>query len=107
MKKYDYSIFLETETEKYDFLAAVRGSGATLTAVSGCGTGYVINVDATPEEAAWIERTWYAPEIHALRPRQAWAEWKSGRLTVGQLATYQARHGLYFRPDGSHGRLPA
>lgn len=47
----NYSIYTETENEKYKILALIRGAGAVVTGVSGCGTGYYIQLDATPEQA--------------------------------------------------------
>lgn len=52
-----YSIYLETEKEKYNLIRAARQSGATVTGVSGCGPGYYIQVDATPAQVAQIEKT--------------------------------------------------
>jgi hypothetical protein len=45
-----YNIYVQTETEKYQVIADIRAAGAVLTAVSGCGTGYYIQLDATPEQ---------------------------------------------------------
>lgn len=45
-----YNIYVSTETEKYQVIADIRSAGAVLTAVSGCGTGYYIQLDATPEQ---------------------------------------------------------
>ena len=50
----NYSIYLETETEKYTFIRIARGAGATITGVSGCGPGYYIQIDATEDQAARI-----------------------------------------------------
>lgn len=47
----NYNIYLETETEKYNFMNLVRAAGARITGVSGCGTGYYIQLDATPAQA--------------------------------------------------------
>lgn len=91
-----YSVYLETETEKYYFLHAARQAGATVAGVSGCGTGYYIQIDATPDQAETINRTAYTAEMDRYTPAQAWAAWKAQRLTVGQMAIYQERHGLRF-----------
>ena len=95
-----YSVYLETETEKYDLLRAIRATGCHLTDVSGCGSGYLVSLEADDERRAILERVWYSPEIDALTPGEAWAAWKAGRLTMGQLATWQERHGGYFSPAG-------
>ena len=95
-----YSIYLSTETEKYDYIRAARAAGATLTGVSGCGPGYYLQIDATPEQIELIERIWYRAEIDAYTAPEAWEAWKAGRLTVGQLATWQERHGVYFDSYG-------
>ena len=47
----NYNITAETETQKYNIINIIREAGATLTGVSGCGTGYYIQIDATPEQA--------------------------------------------------------
>ena len=45
-----YNIYVQTETEKYEVIRDIRETGAVLTGVSGCGTGYYIQLDATPEQ---------------------------------------------------------
>ena len=52
----NYSIYLDKETEKYRMISIIREVGATLTAVSGCGTGYHISLLATPIQAENINR---------------------------------------------------
>lgn len=47
----NYNIYTTTEAEKYRILAIIRAAGAVVTGVSGCGTGYYIQLDATPEQA--------------------------------------------------------
>lgn len=47
----NYSIYLATESEKYNLINLVRAAGATVSGVSGCGTGYYIQIDATPDQA--------------------------------------------------------
>lgn len=96
----DYSIYLPTETEKYDLIAAVREAGAKLAGVSGCGTGYYIQIEAEPEQIEYINKTWYRAEIDAYTAQEAWEAWTAGRLTVGQLATWQQRHNVYFDASG-------
>lgn len=96
----NYSIYLPTETEKYDLIRAARDAGAIITGVSGCGPGYYIQIDATPEQIAFINKTWYTAEINALTAPEAWEAWKAGRLTAGQLVTWQERHGVTFSSSG-------
>ena len=47
----NYNITAETETQKYNIINIIHQAGAVLTGVSGCGTGYYIQIDATPEQA--------------------------------------------------------
>ena len=47
----NYNVYMKTENEKYNFMDAARRIGAVITAVSGCGTGYYIQLDATPQQA--------------------------------------------------------
>lgn len=47
----NYNITAETEKQKYNIINIIRQAGAILTGVSGCGTGYYIQIDATPEQA--------------------------------------------------------
>lgn len=54
----NYSVYLMTEEEKYKFIDVIRRVGAKLTAVSGCGTGYYLNLMATPRQADRINRQW-------------------------------------------------
>lgn len=100
----NYNIYLETEAEKYDFMRAVREAGAKLVGVSGCCAGYYIQIEATPGQADYINKTWYRAEIDAYTAGEAWAAWKAGRLTVCQLATWQERHGVYFDATGQEVR---
>ena len=53
-----YNIYLSTEKEKYNYIDLVRGAGAVLAAVSGCGSGYYISIQATPEQVDRINTTW-------------------------------------------------
>jgi hypothetical protein len=98
----NWNIYLATETEKYDYIAAIRAAGATLTGVSGCGPGYYIQFDATQAQADMIEKIWYTPEIHSMNAAQVWEAWKNNRVTVGQLATWQQRHGGHFDTAGNY-----
>jgi len=50
----NYNIIAGTETQKYNIINIIRQAGAVLTGVSGCGTGYYIQIDATPAQAAEI-----------------------------------------------------
>ncbi len=54
----NYSIYLGTETEKYTFMDIVHRAGAVRTAVSGCGSGYHISIQATPGQADRINSAW-------------------------------------------------
>jgi hypothetical protein len=47
----NYNIMAHTEKQKYNIINIIREAGAILTGVSGCGTGYYIQIDATPEQA--------------------------------------------------------
>lgn len=47
----NYNIIAGSESQKYNIINIIRKAGATLTAVSGCGSGYYIQLDATPEQA--------------------------------------------------------
>ena len=52
----NYNIYLATEAEKYDFLALTRILGAKITGVSGCGPGYYIQLQASPEQVHQINK---------------------------------------------------
>lgn len=54
----NYSIYLSTETEKYDFISICRNAGAKITDVAGCGPGYHICISATPIQAERINTVW-------------------------------------------------
>ena len=47
----NYNIVANTETQKYNIINVVSKAGATVTGVSGYGSGYYIQLDATPEQA--------------------------------------------------------
>ena len=53
----NYNIYTATESEKYNFITLARAAGAIITGVSGCGTGYYIQIDATPGQADEINAT--------------------------------------------------
>lgn len=95
-----YSIYLSQEWEKLELFAAVRNAGATLTGSSACGSGYYVQIDATPEQADYIDRTRYTADQDAYTPDEAWRAWKAGELTVHQMARWQERHGVYFDERG-------
>ena len=43
-----YNIVAATENEKYNIIEMIRDGGAILTGVSGYGSGYYIQLNATP-----------------------------------------------------------
>ena len=47
----NYNITAATEEQKHNIINIIRKAGAVLTAVSGYGSGYYIQIDATPEQA--------------------------------------------------------
>lgn len=96
----NYSVYLETETEKYDFIDATRRAGGIVSGVSGCGSGYYIQIHATKEQAETINKIVYTRAIHNMDAAAIWQAWKNQKITVGQLATWQERHKQYFDPDG-------
>lgn len=53
---YNYNITAATETEKYLIIDIIRSVGATLTSVSGYGSGYYIQLNATSIQAAAINK---------------------------------------------------
>lgn len=50
----NYNIYTATEAEKYRILDLVRSTGGKITGVSGCGSGYYIQIQATPAQAHTI-----------------------------------------------------
>lgn len=50
----NYNIYTATEAEKYHIMELVRSTGGVITSVSGCGTGYYIQLQATPEQVHQI-----------------------------------------------------
>lgn len=97
----NYNIYLSTAFEKYDLMQHARQCGAKITGVSGCGPGYYIQIDATAGQVDYINRNLYTEEIDSYTAAQAWKAWKAGRLTVGQLITWQERHNVIFDPAGN------
>lgn len=47
----NYNIIANSEDQKYNIINIIKQVGAVLTAVSGYGSGYYIQLDATPEQA--------------------------------------------------------
>lgn len=47
----NYNIVAATERDKYHIIETIRAAGAVLTGVSGYGSGYYIQIDATPAQA--------------------------------------------------------
>lgn len=47
----NYNLYRNTEKEKYAAVEMIRKAGAILTGVSGYGSGYYIQLAATPEQA--------------------------------------------------------
>jgi len=52
----NYHIVTSTEAEKYTIIGVIRAAGAVLTGVSGYGSGYYIQFDATPQQCDEINR---------------------------------------------------
>ena len=50
----NYHVVTYSETEKYRIMALIRAAGAVVTNVSGYGTGYYIQFDATPDQVETI-----------------------------------------------------
>lgn len=53
---HNYNVYRETETEKYQVMNMIRKAGARVTNVSGCGSGYYIQLEATLEQTSEIDR---------------------------------------------------
>ena len=51
----NYHIVCSNEKDKYCIIDLIRAAGATLTGVSGYGSGYYIQLDATPEQLREID----------------------------------------------------
>jgi hypothetical protein len=52
----NYNIVAATERDKYLIVDVIRASGAVLTGVSGYGSGYYIQMDATTAQADAINK---------------------------------------------------
>lgn len=52
----NYNLYRATETGKNAALEMIKKAGATVTCVSGCGTGFYIQLDATTEQANRIDQ---------------------------------------------------
>lgn len=50
----NYNITAHTKSEKYRIIGIIRAAGAVVTGVSGYGSGYYIQLDATDAQAATI-----------------------------------------------------
>ena len=87
-----YNIVASTEADKYSVIETIRAAGAVLTGVSGYGSGYYIQFDATEAQADYINRFLYTSDIHNLTAAGILAAWKNNELTVNQILTWQQRH---------------
>ena len=90
----NYNIVASTEADKYHIIETIRESGAILTGVSGYGSGYYIQMDATPEQADYINRFLYTEDIHNMTADGIRTAWSAGELTIHQVYTWQQRHGV-------------
>ena len=52
----NYNIYLSTEEEKYRLMELARLYRVKITGVSGCGSGYYIQLQATPQQAHQINK---------------------------------------------------
>ena len=52
----NYNIVAATERDKYHIIETIRAAGAVLTGVSGYGSGYYIQIDATAAQVDEINR---------------------------------------------------
>ena len=62
---HNYNIVAATEAEKYRIIEIIRSVGATLTGVSGYGTGYYIQLNATSLQASEINMKLSRQEVIA------------------------------------------
>ena len=53
---HNYNIVASTENEKYSIIAMIRAAGAHLTGVSGYGSGYYIQLEATPAQVMQLNQ---------------------------------------------------
>ena len=89
-----YNIVASTEADKYSVMETIRAAGAVLTGVSGYGSGYYIQFDATEDQADYINRHLYTSDIHNMTAAGILAAWRNQELTVYQVETWQQRHGV-------------
>lgn len=61
----NYHIVAKTASEKYRIIDIIRSQGATLTGVSGYGSGYYIQMDATSLQASAINMALSKKEVIA------------------------------------------
>lgn len=90
----NYNIVAATEADKHSILETIRAAGAVLTGVSGYGSGYYIQMDATPDQADYINRHLYTSDIHNLDAAGILAAWRNQEVTMHQVLTWQQRHGV-------------
>jgi hypothetical protein len=90
----NYHIVCSTEADKYSAMETIRAAGAVLTGVSGYGSGYYIQFDATEAQADYINRFLYTSDIHNLTAAGILAAWRNQELTMHQVLTWQQRHGV-------------
>ena len=62
---HNYNIVATTEAEKYRIIDVIRSVGATLTGVSGYGSGYYIQINATSLQASAINMELSKKEVSA------------------------------------------
>lgn len=90
----NYNIVASTEADKYSVMETIRAAGGVLTGVSGYGSGYYIQFDATEAQADYINRFLYTSDIHNLTAAGILAAWRNQELTMHQVLTWQQRHGV-------------
>lgn len=90
----NYNIVCSTEKDKYSIMGIIRAAGAVLTGVSGYGSGYYIQFDATEAQADYINRFLYTSDIHNMDAAGILAAWRNQELTMHQVLTWQQRHGV-------------
>lgn len=90
----NYNIVARTEADKYHIIDVIRAARATVTGVSGYGSSYYIQMDATPAQAAFIDRMLYTSDIHNMSARQVLNAWNVGDITMNQVLIWQQRHGV-------------
>ena len=52
----NYNIVASTENEQSSIITMIRAAGAVLTGVSGYGSGYYIQLEATPAQVMQLNR---------------------------------------------------